>query len=109
MQIIPKVLFVGIGLIGGSFALALRKAGLAEEIMAIDCAQDNLIKAVETKVIDRAASWQDAKDADVIIIATPVAAVKSVLEKICITLLYSTNAIFSASAAPRKYGGISFS
>ena len=82
MQIIPKVLFVGIGLIGGSFALALRKAGLVEEIMAIDCAQDNLIKAVETKVIDRAASWQDAKDADVIIIATPVAAVKSVLEKI---------------------------
>lgn len=65
------VAIVGVGLIGGSFALALRKAGFAGEILGVSSPG-----AIETAraagVIDRGVPLEEAAQADLIYLAQPV-------------------------------------
>ena len=42
-----NICIVGLGLIGGSFALALRKHSLAERIYGVDASPRNAAKALE--------------------------------------------------------------
>ena len=67
-----KVHIVGIGLIGGSFALGLRRAFPEVEISACDTSEEHLLKAQELNLIDRVAGLEEAGQADVVIIAVPV-------------------------------------
>lgn len=82
--VINNLTIIGVGLIGGSFARAVRKAGLAKHLTGCGRQRDNLEKAVQLGVIDDFS--QDiktaVKDADVIFIATPVGSFKSILEQI---------------------------
>jgi prephenate dehydrogenase len=48
-----KITIIGVGLIGGSFAKGLKKAGLVEEVVGFGRSQSNLKKAVDLEVIDR--------------------------------------------------------
>lgn len=48
-----KTTIIGLGLIGGSIALALRKAGLATELIGVDMSSANAMKAVELGLVDR--------------------------------------------------------
>jgi prephenate dehydrogenase len=70
-----RVVVIGVGLIGGSFALALKAAGAAAHVIGVGRDPANLRKALERKAIDSIA--QDAataaRDADLILLATPVA------------------------------------
>jgi prephenate dehydrogenase len=72
---------VGLGLIGGSVALAAREQGLCEEIIAFDRCPENLLIATQQKVIDQAAASaaEASKNADLVVIATPVGATEAVL------------------------------
>ena len=72
---------VGIGLIGGSVARALREAGQVERISAYDTDAQQLEQALSLGVIDRAGhSVADAvSDADLVLLAVPVGAVGSVV------------------------------
>ena len=75
---IGKLVIVGVGLIGGSCALALRRAGAVGEVVGIGRTQANLDVALERKVIDRACTlsgpWtHEVADADIVLLATPVA------------------------------------
>lgn len=64
---------IGIGLIGGSFALALREHNFADRILGFDASPDNLQQAIKLGLIDEAASFeQGLEQADLIILATPV-------------------------------------
>lgn len=72
-----RVAIVGVGLIGGSFALALRAAGLCGRVTGIGRGTANLELALERGIIDAVA--QDAADADLVFVATPVAQVPAVL------------------------------
>jgi prephenate dehydrogenase len=68
-----KVGIIGIGLIGGSIALGLRKSGWASEIVGIDTNPDHQQKALELGLVDRVATWQEAIDqVDVFVCAIPV-------------------------------------
>lgn len=69
-----KVVVCGVGLIGGSFALALKAAGVVREVVGIGRSQAPLEEALQLGVIDRiAGDWADAaRDADVILLAMPV-------------------------------------
>jgi prephenate dehydrogenase len=67
----------GVGLIGGSFALALKAAGLCKRVTGIGRSAANLRLAQERGIIDAVA--QDAAEADLVLIATPVAQFPSVL------------------------------
>jgi len=68
-----KVTIIGLGLIGGSMAIALRKTGLASELFGIDLNPENATKALELKLVDRILPEDEAlSKADLIILAIPV-------------------------------------
>lgn len=68
-----KLAIFGVGLIGGSVALAMRQAGQTGTIVGIGRDGDRLEEAVALGVIDEACSVASAvKDADLILLATPV-------------------------------------
>ena len=82
MHILNHIVLVGVGLIGGSFVLDLKKQGLVRTVTGIDTDRDNLQRALERGVIDRASAVIDKNsiaDADLIVIATPVASVSGIL------------------------------
>ena len=69
----PKVGIIGIGLIGGSIALGLRKSGWASEIIGIDTNPEHQKKALALGLVDRIKTWQEAIDeVDVFVCAIPV-------------------------------------
>jgi prephenate dehydrogenase len=79
-----KVLIFGVGLIGGSLALALKKAGVASHIVGIGRNQDSLKTALSLGVIDEAQTdiGQAMHGADIVVIATPVAQTPEILAAI---------------------------
>ena len=48
-----KVLIAGMGLIGGSFALALRDRGIADEILGVESSEGNAAEALRLGLADR--------------------------------------------------------
>lgn len=77
------VVIVGVGLIGGSFALGLKKAGLAERITGVGRGTANLKRAVELGVIDDIAADESVYgEADFILIATPVGQMAKIMAQV---------------------------
>lgn len=72
-----KVAVVGVGLIGGSFALALKAARACGPVLGVGRSAANLELAKSRGVID--AVGDEVGDADLILVATPVAQYASVL------------------------------
>lgn len=78
-----KAAVIGIGLIGGSFALTLKDKGLAEEVIGVDSSAGNRTKALELGLVDRFASLDEAAaEADLIVIATPVDSIPMLAVKV---------------------------
>jgi prephenate dehydrogenase len=73
----PRVAVVGVGLIGGSFSLALKAAGACGEVVGVGRSAANLELARARGIID--AIGTDVGDADLILVATPVAQYPRVL------------------------------
>ncbi|SFE04774.1 prephenate dehydrogenase/arogenate dehydrogenase family protein [Nitrosomonas sp. Nm166] len=84
IAILNKLVIIGIGLIGGSFALALRNAGLAKHIVGIGRSQQNLQRAVELNIIDEIATdiTSALHSADLVFLAMPVGQTAHIMEKI---------------------------
>jgi len=83
--ILNQITLIGVGLIGGSFILDLKRLGLVRHVTGIDVNESNLERALERKVIDSAAVGIRAEhiaEADLVLIATPV----STLGDICRTI-----------------------
>lgn len=82
MALIKKLVICGVGLIGGSFALALRKAGAVRRIVGVGRTPASLARAIELGVIDEAAaSWSEALDgADFVLLAPPVGQMEPIME-----------------------------
>lgn len=81
--IFSRVVIVGVGLIGGSFALALKQAGLARSVVGVGRQQANLQQALELGVIDQALPLAEAvTGADLIFLAVPVAQTEAVLRSL---------------------------
>ncbi len=79
---LQRLVIVGVGLIGGSLALALKQAGAVAEVVGVGRSQANLAEALRLGVIDRAASLEEAvPGADVVLLATPVAQMESLLRQ----------------------------
>lgn len=79
---LKQISLIGVGLIGGSFVLDLKRLGLVEKVVGIDLDRDNLDRALERRVIDEAFTDITAagiQGADLVLIATPV----STLPAIC--------------------------
>ncbi len=73
---IGRLAVIGVGLIGGSLARALRRAEVVDEIVGCGRGRDNLEKAVELGVIDRYSHniADAARGADMVFLAVPLGA-----------------------------------
>lgn len=69
-----KVAVLGIGLIGGSFALALKERGLARKVVGVARREETLRVALKNGVCDEATTdaVEAATDADLVFLASPV-------------------------------------
>lgn len=88
MRRFRKVALIGAGLIGGSFAMALRRAGAAASIVGVDRDAQAVERATALGVIDTAAesASEAARGADLVIVAVPVRAVGGVLHDVGLAL-----------------------
>jgi len=77
--IVQKLAIVGAGLIGGSFALALKQAGAVREVLGVGRNPARLAAARELGLIDHAVDWAEAGQADCILLALPVGETEAVL------------------------------
>jgi prephenate dehydrogenase len=74
-----KVTVIGLGLIGGSVALDLRKAGMSSEIDGIDMNLEHAQKALQLGLVDKIVSQSSIDDSDLIVMAIPVSALVKML------------------------------
>jgi prephenate dehydrogenase len=82
---VKRIAIIGLGLIGGSLALALKKASAkGTEIVGFSRSAETIARARECGAIDQAAGnlASAVSGADVVVIATPVMATKEVLASI---------------------------
>jgi len=78
--LVPVLAVVGVGLIGGSFAAALRRIGQVGEIWGAGRRVATLDEACRLGLIDRAVSLQEAARADLVLMAVPVGATRPTLD-----------------------------
>ncbi|MFM9436173.1 prephenate dehydrogenase [Janthinobacterium sp. CG_23.3] len=76
-----KIVIFGVGLIGGSFARALKQAGAVGHVVGMGRSQASLARALELGIIDSVgADMAEAmRDADLVLIAAPVAQTENIL------------------------------
>lgn len=81
---INRLAVIGVGLIGGSFALALREAGAVGHVVGADSDQANLEQALALGVIDETAldAASAVAAADVVFISVPVCSIAAVVREI---------------------------
>lgn len=81
LESVRRIAIVGVGLIGGSCALAWRRAGVAGHIVGVGRGRPNLERALELGVIDEIASdaASGVSGADVVLVAVPVGQLSRVL------------------------------
>ncbi|CAM3788805.1 bifunctional prephenate dehydrogenase/3-phosphoshikimate 1-carboxyvinyltransferase [Ectopseudomonas alcaliphila] len=81
---IGRLVVVGLGLIGGSFAKGLRERGLCREVVGVDLDAESCRLAVQLGVVDRCESDLAAacQGAEVIQLAVPILAMEKVLAQL---------------------------
>jgi len=113
-----KIALIGIGLIGGSIALAVRRAGLAGEVAAATRRAETAATANRLKLVDHCGTDLAAacEDADMVIVCTPVGAcgaaaraIAPALKKGCIVSdVGSVKQSVIAAMAPHLPAGVHF-
>ncbi|HTS23473.1 MAG TPA: prephenate dehydrogenase/arogenate dehydrogenase family protein [Casimicrobiaceae bacterium] len=82
---IRKLVVIGVGLIGGSFALAMRRSGTTSTVLGVGRGRANLDTALRLGLVERALMLDDAwtselRDADLVLLATPVGQMPSLFQ-----------------------------
>lgn len=79
-----RVTIVGVGLMGGSLGMAIKKNNLAKEVVGLSQKQSSLLKAMKQKSIDVASTniEEAIKNSDLVILATPVESIIKLLKTI---------------------------
>ena len=85
MRTLPlgTVTIVGLGLIGGSFALGLKAHRLCREVVGVSRSEATLAKGLELGVIDRAEPDVEkaVRGADLVMLAAPIGTTEALLRK----------------------------
>lgn len=79
---IDRLAIIGVGLIGGSFALAVKQAGAVREVVGVGRSATNLALAQQHGLIDRVVDFAEAGQADCILLAMPVGETGAVLAQL---------------------------
>ena len=82
--LIPRLVVYGVGLIGGSFALALKEAGAVGEVIGVGRSRANLEQALGCGAIDAIATNERTAiaEADLLLLAMPVGQMGPVMRRI---------------------------
>jgi len=67
-----KLAVIGVGLIGGSWAKALKKSGVVSSVAGIDRSEAHLNQAIELGIIDIKATYADLATVDMVFLSIPV-------------------------------------
>ena len=67
-----KLAVIGVGLIGGSWAKALKKSGVVTSVVGIDRSEAHLTQAIELGIIDDKATYADLATVDMVFLSIPV-------------------------------------
>jgi len=67
-----NVFIIGIGLIGGSIAKDIRNTYSNAILFGIDNNEEHIKEAIASKIIDKQASYNDLKNAEIVVISVPV-------------------------------------
>jgi prephenate dehydrogenase len=88
MRRVKTLAVIGVGLIGGSFAAALRRAGAVSTVVGHDRDGSALERAAALGIIDTAAgsASEAARGADLIVVAVPVRAIGAVLHDVALAM-----------------------
>ncbi|MBT1071003.1 prephenate dehydrogenase [Pelotalea chapellei] len=86
--IVERLTIIGVGLIGGSFARALRQAGVVKTIIGVDRDISNLKQAQSLGIVDEISEnpCEGVRDADVVFISVPVCSIPAVVQQIAASL-----------------------
>lgn len=112
---IKQLTIFGVGLIGGSLAMALRNANACEKVVGCSRNAEHLQQAIELDVIDEFTldPKEAVRDADVVLLAVPMGAMETILRQIADAL--PTTAIVTdagsskasvVAAAGRVFGSV---
>jgi len=84
MPVFKKIAIFGVGLIGGSFALALKKSAAVTEVVGVGRRRETLLRAASLGIIDSHTDdvGQAVAGADLVLIAAPVAQTPALLQAI---------------------------
>ena len=79
-----RVTIVGVGLMGGSLGMAIKKHKLAKEVVGLSHRQSSLMQALKVKAIDIAETdiQKGVRNSDLIVMATPVESIIKLLTSI---------------------------
>lgn len=77
-----KTLIIGTGLIGGSFALALKDVRPNAVIIGVDAKEAHLQEALDMGIIDQKGSIEDVAQADLVVLAVPVSVASDLLTQV---------------------------
>lgn len=82
--IIERLAIIGVGLIGGSFARALREAGAVDTVVGIGRSRSNLDEALSLGIVDEITqnATEGVRGAQMVFISTPVCSIPSVVAEI---------------------------
>ena len=84
MKLFKKIAIIGVGLIGGSIGLAIKKRKLAGEVAGVFRRTSTMRRALKCKAVDLATLDIEAgvRGADLVVIATPVSLIPKTLKRI---------------------------
>ncbi|HSP31094.1 MAG TPA: prephenate dehydrogenase/arogenate dehydrogenase family protein, partial [Halomonas sp.] len=89
----PRLLIVGLGLIGGSLAAALRVSGVKGQIVACDPNVDEIARGIEMGLIDSGGTGlaEQVNGATMVVLAVPVLAMEGVMAALAEALPSASN------------------
>jgi prephenate dehydrogenase len=97
-----KLTVVGLGLIGGSMAIDLRKSRFATEIIGVDNRPEHAADALKLGIIDRIADVESGiKEADLILLALPVDQIITLLPGV-LDLISPSSTVVDVGSAKRQ-------
>ena len=84
MSSFAHLVVAGVGLIGGSFALDLKKLGLVKRVTGVGRGRANLERALQRGIVDAVADnlADAARDADLVLLAVPVGAMPALFAEL---------------------------
>ncbi len=97
-----KLTVVGLGLIGGSMAIDLRKSRFATELIGVDNRPEHAEEARKLGIIDRIADFESGvKEADLVLLALPVDRIIELLPRV-LDLISPSTTVADVGSAKRQ-------